>query len=144
MIPLQIIQTIPSVAFGRHDIHGLSHLKTSWWWELPDAQSWTLFYGLVWLGFFTSSKVHLRLSNSPNNNNPKKSTYHPGLVLSRESGKSGMFLKWWSSKDMLGGSSHESFRWVSWPWWFQWDFCGGKSSTFFTGLISSHRITIRG
>ena len=25
-------------------------------------------------------------------------------------------------------------KWVSSPWWFQWDFCGGKSSTNITGV----------
>ena len=34
-----------------------------------------------------------------------------------------------------------SFLWVSSPWFFEWDFCGGKSSTYNQGY---HPLTIRG
>ena len=38
---------------------------------------------------------------------------------------------------LLGASSHESFLWVSSPWWFQWDFfCGGNSSTYNWGELT--------
>ena len=33
-----------------------------------------------------------------------------------------IYLSWW-------WTTHGSCWWVSSPWWFQWDFCGGKSST---------------